>query len=214
MEKAERDAILRQGVVLPETPRQRRELAALAEDSQSIPLTGKPLPVRARAFRPNAEAYLVATQGPLPYMAPAAGDRAAHGGARAGAARCLAALSRTTCGEDAEQFRDEWLAARTQLCVRRGERSHRAPQPLVPGRVATPDGSANRRIRARQRPRLSARAARRDLDPRAVSGRDQLGSGRRALTRASMASRSSPSTSRSTRSAFSISRSPGSSPAI
>ena len=68
MEKAERDAILRQGVVLPETPRQRRELAALAEDLETIPLTGRPLPVRARLFRPSAEAYLVATRGPLPYM--------------------------------------------------------------------------------------------------------------------------------------------------
>ena len=68
MEKAERDAILRQGVVLPETPRERRELAALAEDLETIELTGKPLPVRARHFRPSAEAYLVATRGPLPYM--------------------------------------------------------------------------------------------------------------------------------------------------
>jgi len=68
VEKAERDAILRQGVVLPETPRQRLELAALAEDLETIPLTGKPLPVRLRAFRPTAEAYLVATRGPLPYM--------------------------------------------------------------------------------------------------------------------------------------------------
>jgi hypothetical protein len=68
MEKAERDAILRQGVVLPETPRQRRELAALREDLETIPLTGKPLPLRPRAFRPTAEAYLVATRGPLPYM--------------------------------------------------------------------------------------------------------------------------------------------------
>ena len=66
MEKAERDAILRQGVVLPETPRQRRELAALAEDLETIELRGKPLPVR--HFRPSAEAYLVATRGPLPYM--------------------------------------------------------------------------------------------------------------------------------------------------
>ncbi len=68
MEKAERDAILRQGVVLPETPRQRRELAALAEDLETIELRGKPLPIRARSFRPSAEAYLVATRGPLPYM--------------------------------------------------------------------------------------------------------------------------------------------------
>jgi hypothetical protein len=68
VEKAERDAILRQGVVLPETPRQRRERAALEDDLQTIPLTGRPLPVRARMFRPTAEAYLVATRGPLPYM--------------------------------------------------------------------------------------------------------------------------------------------------
>ena len=68
MERAERDAVLRQGVILPETPRQRRERAALAEDLETIPLTGKPLPYRARHFRPTAEAYLVATRGPLPYM--------------------------------------------------------------------------------------------------------------------------------------------------
>lgn len=68
MKKAERDAILRQGVVLPETPRQRRQRASLEEDLQTIPLTGRPLPIRARHFRPSAEAYLVATRGPLPYM--------------------------------------------------------------------------------------------------------------------------------------------------
>ena len=69
MEKAERDAILRQGVVLPETPRQRRELAALNEDLETIPLPGrKPLPHALAPLRPSAEAYLVATRGPLPYM--------------------------------------------------------------------------------------------------------------------------------------------------
>lgn len=68
MERAERDAILRQGIVLPETPRQRQEKAALEEDLRSIPLTGRPLPIRVRAFRPNADSYLVATRGPLPYM--------------------------------------------------------------------------------------------------------------------------------------------------
>jgi hypothetical protein len=68
VEKATRDAILRQGVVLPETPRQRRERRALEEDLETIALRGRPLPVRARIFRPTAEAYLVATRGPLPYM--------------------------------------------------------------------------------------------------------------------------------------------------
>jgi hypothetical protein len=59
---------MRQGVVLPETPRQRRERAALEEDLRSIELRGKPIPVRPRLFRPSADAYLVATRGPLPYM--------------------------------------------------------------------------------------------------------------------------------------------------
>jgi hypothetical protein len=68
VEKSERDAILRQGIVLPETPRQRRERASLEEDLRTIPLAGRPLPIRARHFRPAAEAYLVATRGPLPYM--------------------------------------------------------------------------------------------------------------------------------------------------
>ena len=110
MEKAERDAILRQGVVLPETPRQRRELAALAEDLQSIPLTGKPLPVRARAFRPNADAYLVATQGPLPYMLRLREIEqltAAHEWELRDAWRSLA----DTCSEDAGHFGRMWLAA-------------------------------------------------------------------------------------------------------
>jgi hypothetical protein len=68
MRRAERDAILRQGVVLPETPRQRRERAGLEEDLRSIALTGKPLPVRLRNFAPSADTYLAATRGPRPHM--------------------------------------------------------------------------------------------------------------------------------------------------
>jgi len=59
---------MRRGVVLPETPRQRRERAALEEDLRSIDLRGKPLPLRPRLFRSSADSYLVATRGPLPYM--------------------------------------------------------------------------------------------------------------------------------------------------
>lgn len=68
MKQAERDAILRQQVVLPETPRQRRELAALEEELRSSPLLGKKLPLRLRNFAPSAETYLASTGGPLPYM--------------------------------------------------------------------------------------------------------------------------------------------------
>jgi hypothetical protein len=68
MERAERERILRQGVVKPETPRERRQREALAEDLASSPLTGKPLPLRLRNFRPSEGGYLAALGGPLPYM--------------------------------------------------------------------------------------------------------------------------------------------------
>ena len=109
MEKAERDAILRQGVVLPETPRQRRELASLQEDLETIPLTGKPLPVRARLFRPSADAYLVATRGPLPYMLrlrEIEHGTEAHEEQLRDAWHTLA----DACADDAEWFRRAWLA--------------------------------------------------------------------------------------------------------
>ncbi len=68
MEKAERAAILRQGVVLPETPRERRERASLEEDLRSIPQRGQRIALRLRNFLPLADAYLAATSGPMPYM--------------------------------------------------------------------------------------------------------------------------------------------------
>jgi hypothetical protein len=68
MEKAVRDAILRQGVVLPETPQQRREHEGLDEDLRSLPLRGKPLRLRVTNFRPRADSYLAAGRGPLAYM--------------------------------------------------------------------------------------------------------------------------------------------------
>ena len=113
MEKAERDAILRQGVVLPETPRQRRELAALEEDLETSPLTGKPLPVRARLFRPSADTYLIATRGPLPYMLRLREIEHWTGAHETQLRDAWHALAEA-CAGDAERFRDSWLAeART-----------------------------------------------------------------------------------------------------
>ena len=109
MEKAERDLIMRQGIVLPETPRQRREKAALEEDLRSIPLTGQPLPLRARNFRPSADTYLVATRGPLPYMLRLREIEQRtedHEEALRAAWRVLAG----ECAGDAARFRGRWLA--------------------------------------------------------------------------------------------------------
>ena len=68
MKRNDRDAYLRQGVVLPETPRQRREREALDEDLRSIELRGRPLPLRLRNFRPTSDSYLRSAGGPLAYM--------------------------------------------------------------------------------------------------------------------------------------------------
>ena len=60
---------MRQGVVLPETPRDRRDLAGLEVDLRDSPLRGRELQLRLRNFRPDAGSYLASLGGPLPYMA-------------------------------------------------------------------------------------------------------------------------------------------------
>jgi len=60
---------MRQGVILPETPRDRRDLAGLEADLRDSPLRGRELALRLRNFRPDAGAYLASLGGPLPYMA-------------------------------------------------------------------------------------------------------------------------------------------------
>jgi hypothetical protein len=69
VERRERERIMRQGVVLPDTPRDRRNLRGLAEDMRDNPLAGNPLALRLRHFRPDASSYLASLGGPPPYMA-------------------------------------------------------------------------------------------------------------------------------------------------
>ena len=63
-----REAVMRQGITLPQTPRERRDLEGLAADLQDSPVAGRPLPVRLRNFRPSADRYLASLGGPLAYM--------------------------------------------------------------------------------------------------------------------------------------------------
>ncbi len=109
MERAEREAIMRQGVVLPETPREREERAALEEDLQTISLSGKPLPIRARHFRPTADVYLLATRGPLAYMLRLREIEQRTGQHEAELRDAWLELAEVSEG-DAELFRREWLA--------------------------------------------------------------------------------------------------------
>ena len=68
MDRRDRQAILSQGVTKPETPRDRRQRAALEADLAGSPLKGRPLRSRLRNFRPDEQAYLAALGGPLPWM--------------------------------------------------------------------------------------------------------------------------------------------------
>jgi hypothetical protein len=68
VDRRERERIMRQGVVRPETPRDRRNLAALEQDLRDHPLTGRPLRQRYRNFTTDAGSYFASLGGPLPYM--------------------------------------------------------------------------------------------------------------------------------------------------
>jgi len=109
VKKAERDLIMRQQVVLPVTPRERRELEALQEDLKSSPLAGRPLALRLRNFRSSADAYLASAGGPLPYMLrlrEIEGQTAAHEDALADRWHALA----DECAGDAGSFERRWRA--------------------------------------------------------------------------------------------------------
>jgi hypothetical protein len=68
MKRAEREALMRQGVSSPETARDRRNLSGLAEDLRDSPGAGRALPLRLRNFRASTDAYLSSLGGPRAYM--------------------------------------------------------------------------------------------------------------------------------------------------
>jgi hypothetical protein len=109
MRREDREAILRQGVVRAETPKERRARAALEADLADSPVVGRPLDLRLRNFVPTAETYLASLGGPLPYMVrlrEIEAATAAHESALAEAWEAIAA----ECPTD-EEFRRRWVAA-------------------------------------------------------------------------------------------------------
>jgi hypothetical protein len=110
VEKAERDLVFRQGVVLPETPRDRRERAALEEDLATMPQRGRRLAPRLLNFRPRADSYLAASRGPLAYMLRLHDIEARAAGHEAELVERWRALAEE-CDLDAERFAAAWRAA-------------------------------------------------------------------------------------------------------
>ena len=109
MERREREAILRQGATRPETPRDRREREALAEDLEGNPLSGEPLRRRWRNFRPDADAQLAALGGPVAWMRRL---RAIELEVRLHEQQLTEAFGalRKECGGDSNLFAREWRA--------------------------------------------------------------------------------------------------------
>lgn len=108
---------MRQGVVLPETPRDRRERTGLEEDLRSMPARGKPIELRLRNFRPRADSYLAAARGPLHYMLrlhDIERRTEAHEEQLRDAWRSLAA----ECGHDAAGFARRWRATAREVDFR------------------------------------------------------------------------------------------------
>ena len=142
------------------TPPSQLERARLEDDRELNPLAGKPLRRRLRNFRAEPDNFITSVGGPLPYMQRL---RQIEDEVEAHRERLRRAVRRR---------RPRTLAPdRGALGLRRGQRPDRAPQPLVSGRGAARDEPADARLREGGRPRLPARAARRRLDPRAVSSR-------------------------------------------
>ena len=64
----ELNAIMSQGAIRPETPRDREERRVLETDLAESPVRGRPLPQRPRNFRPDADAAVRALGGPTLWM--------------------------------------------------------------------------------------------------------------------------------------------------
>jgi hypothetical protein len=109
VERRERESIMRQGVTRPETPRDRRERAALEEDLQGNPLKGQPLRRRLRNFRPDASAQLVAIGGPLAWMRRLRQIEVALAQHEARLRESWEELAASTDG-DADRFARDWRA--------------------------------------------------------------------------------------------------------
>ena len=160
VDKAERDAILRQGVVLPETPRRAPRARRARGGSRVDRAQGRAAPGPCSCLPPQRRGVPRRHARPAAVHAPPAGDRAGNGRARGLAARGLGGARRGLRGR-AGAFPPRVDVACAGAPVRRPERPHRPAQPLVSGRVAPSDGSPSRRLRARERPRLPSRTARR-----------------------------------------------------
>jgi hypothetical protein len=68
MDPREQKAIMSQGAILPETPRDREERRILEEELATSPVQGRPLEQRLRNFRPDADAAIRALGGPTIWM--------------------------------------------------------------------------------------------------------------------------------------------------
>ena len=111
MDRRERERILGEWGVRDDTVRGRFERASLQEEVADSHLAGKPLRARVRNWRPEADSYISALGGPLPYMQRL---RAIHDETREHEERLREAHSSLARTYDGDAFARRWreLASR------------------------------------------------------------------------------------------------------
>ena len=107
MDRRERERILGEWGVRDDTVRGRAVRSALEEDVATSPLAGRPLRSRHRNWRPEADSYISALGGPLPYMQRL---RAIHDETQAHEARLHEAYHALRRSADGDDFARRWRA--------------------------------------------------------------------------------------------------------
>jgi hypothetical protein len=109
MDPREAKAIMSQGAIRPETPRDREERRILEEELATSPVKGEPLRGRLRNFRPDPDAAVRALGGPTIWMRRlrAIEDAVELHERQLREAWCALA---DASGDDARAFADAWLA--------------------------------------------------------------------------------------------------------
>ncbi|HSC93279.1 MAG TPA: hypothetical protein VLB86_16620 [Gaiellaceae bacterium] len=112
MDRREREAILGEWGVRDDTLHARQQREVLARELADSPLKGRAIRARWRNWRPEADSYIAALGGPLPYMRRL---RAIHDETEAHLARLDDAWRELAgaCGDDEATFARRWRATAT-----------------------------------------------------------------------------------------------------
>ncbi len=186
MDPRQRKEILGQWGVREENAREQAERETLERELEGQPYRGRRIAPRPQFFQRSPESYVASRGGPLPYMSGCV-EIAAETGSRTrpGSRTAWRDLAYVHAADPAG-FARSWLADRRALGLRRLNELVAKHNRFYPAESRLPDGRAAAGLRARERRGVLDQAARRRVDPGALSSGvgDRAGGGAAAFTRA------------------------------